>query len=147
MELVRWNPRNNFWGLRGHINNVFDGLLSPALNELAEAKSWAGVPSVDIYDNDDTIVIKAEMPGLEKEDIAIDVKDGVLTLTGERKADTEVDENNYYRRERVYGSFKRRFNLPAEVNLEMIKADYTNGVLKIDIPKPEKVKPRKITIH
>ena len=58
-----------------------------------------------------------------------------------------VDENNYYRRERVYGSFKRRFNLPAEVNLEMIKADYKNGVLKIDIPKPEKVKPRKITIH
>ena len=147
MELVRWNPRNNFWGLHRHINDMVHGMMSPALQETAENRPRIGVPSVDIYDNDDTIVIQAEMPGIGKKNITIDVKDGVLTLTGERKVDAEVKEDNYYRRERGYGSFKRGFHLPAEVNPEMIKADYTDGVLRIDIPKPEKAKPRKITVH
>lgn len=148
MELVRWNPRNDFWGMHRRLNRMFDDLLVPATHRESNAHPLlSGVPAVDIVENENSIVIQAEMPGVDKKDIEIDVKDGVLTLKGERKADSETKEENYYRRERVYGSFQRVFTLPSEVNHEAIKADYKDGVLKIDIPKPEKTKPKKITIH
>ena len=104
-------------------------------------------PVVDIYDNDDTIVIKAELPGMDKKDIDIDIKDRVLTIKGERSHDNEVKEENYHRRERSFGTFHRSFRLPADTDADKIKADYKDGVLKIDIPKPEKRKPKQITIH
>jgi HSP20 family protein len=78
-------------------------------------------PVVDMYDEDDRIVIKAELPGMEKKDISVDVKDRVLTLSGERNYDNEVKEENYYRRERAYGKFQRSFSLPADVNSDNIK--------------------------
>jgi HSP20 family protein len=104
-------------------------------------------PVVDIYDNEDNIVIKAELPGIDKENINVDVKDGVLILKGERSSDNEVKKDKYYRRERMFGKFERAFNLPADVDPDKIKADYTDGVLKIDIPKPEERKPKQITVH
>jgi HSP20 family protein len=102
---------------------------------------------VDIFDKDEAIVIKAELPGMEKKDIAIDMKDGVLTLKGERFHEEEVKEENYYRKERTSGKFHRAFKMPEDVDPEKIKADFKNGVLTIDIPKPEERKPRKITVH
>jgi HSP20 family protein len=107
--------------------------------------SW--YPAVDMFDDGDKIVIKAELPGMDKKDISVDIEDRVLTLSGERNYDNEVKEENYYRRERASGTFKRAFNLPAEVNSDKIKADFKDGVLKVEIPKPEAKKPKQITVH
>jgi HSP20 family protein len=102
---------------------------------------------VDIYDDGDKFVIKAELPGMDKKDISIDLKDRVLTLKGERSHDNEVKEDRYYRKERAYGKFERTFTLPVGLNHNDIKADYKDGLLKIDIPKPEEEKPKQITVH
>ena len=102
---------------------------------------------MDIFDDSDKIVIKAELPGIDKKDISIDLKDRILTLKGERAADNEEKEDRYYRRERTYGKFERSFTLPTGLNPDKIKADYQDGVLKIEVPKPQEEKPKQITIH
>jgi HSP20 family protein len=104
-------------------------------------------PRVDIYEAENAIILKAELPGVEKDSIVVDVKDRVLTLKGERSSDNEVAEESYYRRERTFGSFERRFNLPDNVDPEKITADYADGILTVGIPKPEEARPRKITVH
>jgi HSP20 family protein len=126
---------------------MFDDGFYPINRDEVELSMGSWNPVVDVYDNDDIIVIKAELPGIDKEGIEIDVKDRVLTLKGERSSESEVKDDNYYRRERSFGKFERAFNLPADVDPDKIKADYKDGVLKIDIPKPEEKKPRQITIH
>jgi len=102
---------------------------------------------VDIYDHDKTIVINAELPGIDKKDIVVDVTGNVLTLKGERSTANEVKNEKYHRRERTFGKFERAFTLPEDVDPEKIQADYTDGVLEIKIPKPEKKEPKKITVH
>jgi HSP20 family protein len=104
-------------------------------------------PVVDIYDNDDSVVIKADLPGLSKDDITIDLENQTLTVKGERSLENEVKEENYYRRERAFGKFHRAFTVPAEVNPDQIKANFKDGVLKIEIPKPEEQQPKQITVH
>ncbi len=147
MELIRISPIRNRFGLRCRKPVMFDDFFYPLLRDVGEISRLSWNPEVDIYDGDDTIVIKAELPGIDKKDIHVDVKDGVLILKGERSSDNEVKEDKYYRRERMFGKFERAFTLPADVNLDKIKADYTDGVLKIDIPKPEQSKSRQITVH
>ena len=92
-------------------------------------------------------MIKAELPGVDKKDIKIDLKDRLLTLSGERSYDNEVKEENYYRRERSYGKFQRAFTLPADVDSEKIKAEFKDGVLEIEVPKPEEKKAKQVTVH
>jgi len=104
-------------------------------------------PAVDLYEKDDYFVIKAELPGVDKKDIAIDLKDRVLTLSGERSYENEVKEDSYYRRERSYGKFQRAFTLPADVDSDKIKAEFKDGLLQIEVPKPEEQKPKQVTIH
>ena len=104
-------------------------------------------PAVDLYEKDDHFVIKAELPGVDKKDISIDLKDRVLTLSGERSNEHEVKEENFYRRERSYGNFQRTFTLPADVDADKIKAEFKEGLLKIEVPKPEQQKPKQVTIH
>ncbi|MDH3356001.1 MAG: Hsp20/alpha crystallin family protein [Desulfobacteraceae bacterium] len=147
MELIRWNPTRDMFSLRHQMNHLFDDVFRPAVRGDSKLSMWDWNPTVDIYDNDENIVIKAELPGIEKKDIVIDVKDGVLTLKGERSFDNEVKEKKYYCRERTFGKFERVFRLPAKVDPEKISADYKDGVLKIDIPKPEEQKPKQITVH
>jgi HSP20 family protein len=106
--------------------------------------AWA--PPVDLYDTDDACVVKAELPGLSKDDIHIEVHDHTLTLRGERKHEAEVKEEHYQRRERSYGSFQRAFWLPAMVDAEKIQASFKEGVLALRLPKSEATKPKRITI-
>jgi HSP20 family protein len=129
------------------MNHFFNDASYPVFKVDEELAMCNWNPVVDIYDNEDNIVIKAELPGIDKKDIVIDVKDRVLTLKGERSVDNEVKEENFYRRERAFGKFERAFTLPTDVDSEKIKADFKDGLLKIDIPKPEKQKPKEITIH
>jgi HSP20 family protein len=148
MKLVKWNPMSDMLGIRRQTNHLFDDVFSPLFRSDDSLLSrWNWHPTVDIYDNDDNIVIKAELPGIDKKDIDIDVKNGVLTLKGERSFDNEVKEEKYYRRERAFGNFERTFRLPAKVDPEQINANYKDGILTIDIPKPEEQKPKQITVH
>jgi HSP20 family protein len=147
MELVRWNPIRDMFGMQHRMNRLMENFFLPAQNLPREDAPWDWNPSVDIYDRGDMIVLKAELPGVDKEHIEVDVKDRVLTLKGERSLDNEVQEDNYYRRERSFGKFVRRFTLPVNVNIEDIKAEFKDGLLKVDIPKPAENKPKQITVH
>ena len=147
MELIRWNPMRDMFSFRHQMNHLFNDVFRPVVRGDEELSMWNQYPTVDIYDNDEHIVIKAELPGIHKKDIVIDVKDGVLTLKGERSSDNEIKEENYYCRERTFGKFERVFRLPAGVDPEKISADYKDGILKIDVPKPEGKKPKQIAVH
>jgi len=135
MNLVKWNP----WR---EMEAIFP---TSWLSDEFGMGRWE--PAVDILDNKDKIVIKAELPGVDKKDIKIDLKDHVLTLKGERSYENEVKEDNYYHRERTFGKFQRSFRLPLDLDPDKIKADYQDGVLRIEIPKPEEEKPKQITVH
>ena len=147
MELVRFNPGRNFFSLMHPFNSVFNDIFSPSGDRDKSLAGWNWNPKVDIYDDKENIVVKAELPGVAKEDIVVDVKDRVLTLKGESTHDNEVKEENYYRRERGPGCFERAFTLPEDVNPDSINAEYKDGILTVTIPKPEKQKPRQVTVH
>ena len=146
MNLVRWNPWREMSTLQHRINHLFNEPFFRG-GEDDELRMGTWYPAVDMFDDDDKIVIKAELPGMDKKDISVDIENRVLTLSGERNYDNEVKEENYYRRERATGKFKRAFNLPADVDEDQIKADFKDGVLKVEIPKPEEQKPKQITVH
>ena len=147
MELIRWNPTRDMFSFRHQMNHLFNDVFRPVVRGDEGLSMWNQYPTVDIYDSDENIVITAELPGIDKKDIVIDVKDGVLTLKGERSSDNEIKEEKYYCRERTFGKFERVFRLPADVDPEKISADYKDGILKIDIPKPEEKKPKQIAVH
>ncbi len=108
------------------------------------AVSWS--PAVDIYETEDKIVVKAELPGVDRKDVSIEIRDNTLILKGEKKAEKTVKEENYYRLERSYGSFQRTFSLPVNIQQDKITAKYKDGVLEILLPKVEEAKPRQIKI-
>ena len=147
MRLVKWTPSREMATMHNYINRFFDDSFLSGEFDGDGLKLAHWHPMVDVYDREGEIVIKAELPGMEKKDIAIDIKDGVLTLKGERSYDNEANDNKYYRRERVFGKFERSFNLPDGLDTDKIKADYKDGLLRVEIPKPEEKKPKKITIH
>jgi len=144
MDLVRWNPWRDMMDLQKRINNIFEETFVSRTGEKSNLFNWN--PAVDVYEEGDNLVIKAELPGVNKDDIEIDVKETVLTLKGERSAQNEVKEDKYYRRERSYGKFMRSFTLPAHVDPEKITADFKDGILNITITKPEKEKVKKVSI-
>jgi len=147
MDLVRWNPVKEMAALHNRINRLFDDTFFRTGWSDEDVSLGAWYPAVDMYDQDGHLVIKAELPGLSKKDISIDVKDGVLTLKGERSLENEVREENYYRKERAFGKFQRSFTLPADVDPNKIKAEFKDGLLKIEVPMPEEKRPKQITIH
>ena len=122
-------------------DNAFGSLLNKDYYEEGRL-----TPTVDVYEKDDKYVINAEIPGLEKEDIKIDVKDGALSLSGEKKYEEKKEDENYIRVERRYGKFERRFNLPENVDVEKVSANYKNGVLEVTLPKKEEAKPKQIDV-
>jgi HSP20 family protein len=146
MQLVKWNPMRDMLSFNSRADRFFNDFFNPSRGVNVTEK-WGWNPRVDIYEEDNAIVLTAELPGVERDNISVDVKDGVLTLKGERSSENEVTEESFYRRERSFGSFERRFNLPDNVDPEKITADYKDGVLKVDIPKPEDVQPKQITVH
>jgi len=147
MQLVRFNPTREMVSFQNRFNQLFDNFFYPDARGVEPTSEPSWNPRVDIYDEKDNIVVKAELPGIEKKDVAVDLKGRVLTLKGERSYDNEVKEDKYFRREIHFGRFERSFTLPGEVNPEAVNAEYKDGVLKINIPKPEENKPREITIH
>ena len=106
--------------------------------------AWA--PPVDIFERQDHLVIRAEVPGVRKEDMDVRIENGVLTLHGERKQETDVNEANAHRLERVYGAFTRSFTLPTTVDATKVAATYKDGVLEVTVPKVETAKPKQVQI-
>ena len=147
MQLVTWTPWREMASLRNRMNRIFNDSFFRDENTDDELSLRHWNPVVDIYDNEDAIVIKADLPGLSKDDITIDLTNRVLTVKGERSYENEVKEENYYRRERACGKFHRAFTVPAEVDPDQVKADFKDGVLKIEVPKPKAQQPKQITIH
>ena len=144
MYLTTYRPR---FGLRPHRHtSLLDDFFAPFSTDFHEIGSGLH-PAVDIYEKDEKIIVEAELPGIEKEKIKVDVKGRLLTLSGEHDREEETDEDGKYRRERRFGKFERTFKLPFEVTEEHIDASYTNGVLVLKIEKPEEQKPKQITIN
>ena len=153
MAITRWRPRyewSPFRALRDletEMDRMF-GLTRWPVVERGATDLLEGVwsPSMDVYQTEDKIVVKADVPGLEKKDFDISVVNSHLTIKGERKHENEVKEDNYHRIERVYGTFERSFELPATVNAEKIQAEYKDGVLEVTLPKKEEAKPKQIAV-
>lgn len=147
MAIIRWDPFRNVATLQDRINRLFEDSFprSRDIDEDISMCEWK--PSVDIYETEEGIVIKAELPGVNKEDVSVEVKNNILTLKGESFVDKEIDEDKYYRRERCFGTFHRTFTLQDTVLPDKIKAKFRNGVLEIEVPKPEEEKPRQISVN
>jgi HSP20 family protein len=145
MALVRWSPWSTLPTLQDRINRLFEDAF-PQVEGREDAGLFEWRPMVDTYEKDDAIVIKAELPGVNKDDIAIDINNNVLSIRGERKHEKDVNEDNYFRRERFYGKFQRAFTLPDNVDAEKIDANYKDGILEVKVPKTEQSKGKKIEI-
>jgi HSP20 family protein len=145
MAIMRFQPFvDDFQALQDRINRI---LADTALSRFSGEEtmgSWA--PLCDIYEIGDDIVVKAELPGVDQNDIDVQVENNVLTLRGERKREKEVKGDNVFRSERFYGSFSRSFTLPVSVDTGRIKAEFKDGVLHVTLPKVEEAKPRKIKV-
>jgi HSP20 family protein len=145
MELVRWEPFEGLNRIQSRINDLFDDTFGRARNyPTSTAGVW--VPPVDILESKDSYLIRAELPGMKKEDFNLEVRDGTLTLSGERKFEEAASGVEYHRVERVTGKFSRSFYLPQTVKHDSIKANYRDGILEVHVPKAEEAKPRQITV-
>jgi HSP20 family protein len=131
--------------LQDQVNRLFEGAFVQGRSGQAELATWA--PAVDIYEAQNELVAKVDLPGVEEKDIDIRLENNTLTIRGERKVEKTVDEENYLRIERAYGSFTRTFSLPNTVNPEAISASYNQGVLTVHMPKREESKPKQVKIN
>ena len=142
--LTRWEPFAGATTLQDQVNRLFHDVFERQGGE-SSLTAWA--PAVDIYESEHELVVKADLPDIDPKDLDIRVENNILTIRGERKFEKKVDEKNYLRVERAYGSFARSFSLANTVNTEAIKADYKAGVLTLSIPKREEAKPKQIKVN
>jgi len=140
----RWEPFRGTMTLQEQLNRVFGDMLERAGDE-SNLTPWA--PAVDIFETEHELVVKVDLPDVNPQDLDIRVENNILTIRGERKFEKKVNEENYLRIERAYGSFSRSFSLANSVKSEAIKADYQNGVLTLSIPKREEAKPKQIKVN
>ena len=143
MTLVRWDPFRELNQNR-QLDRFFDRWPSWA-DTPTSTSAWA--PNVDIFEAEDELVVKAELPGVDPKDVELNVENNVLTISGERRLEFEDKKENYHRVERAYGSFTRSFSLPQLIDENKIEAEYKDGVLTVHVPKHEKAKPRQIKIQ
>ena len=143
-SITRWDPFRNFSVLQDQFNRMVESGLKASPDNSA-LTTWA--PAVDIYETENDLVLKADLPEVAEKDIDIRVESNMLTIRGERKFEESVKEDNYLRVERAYGSFSRSFSLPTTVDTESIKANYKNGVLTVELPKRAESKPKQVKIN
>lgn len=142
-NLIRWEPMREVMTLREAMDHLFDDAFTRPVG-----MAGSSVPALDLYQTNDAVVVKAALPGFKPDDVQISVTNDVLTLRGEYKMDGGNGQNDavYHIRERRYGSFERSLTLPTSVQTDKAKADFENGILTIQLPKSEEVKPKSITI-
>ncbi|CAG0997942.1 Spore protein SP21 [Anaerolineae bacterium] len=143
----RYDPFRELATLQERMNRIFDDTFSSASRREGEGLSATWTPPVDVLEKKDRIVLTAELPGFSEDQVQLRFEDGVLTLEGERRFEKEVDEARYHCVERSYGRFSRSFRLPANVDEEGISATFVNGLLVVELPKREEVRPKSIRIR
>ena len=148
-SLVRWQPFQELTSLQRQMNRLFESFggrtsLTPFEEDLS---AWEFGPPVDIIEDEQKLIFKVEVPGIEEKDIKVEVENNVLTVRGERKLEKDIKEENFRRMERHYGAFARSFSLPPSVDAEKIEANYNDGVLAIQMPKRAEAKPRQIKVN
>ena len=146
MSMVRFDPFREMAQMQDRINRIFgDAYTRRHDDDLTQRGEW--FPAVDIYENaNQEIVLKAELPGIVREDIDVRVENNTLTLRGERKRDTEVKQEQFHRVERTNGSFSRSFSLPSRIDTDQVRAEFKDGVLAITLPVKAEAKPRQIEV-
>lgn len=145
MSITRWDPFQNLATLQDQVNRLFENPLAGRRAESSNLTAWA--PAVDIYETENELVIKADLPDINEKDLDVRVENNMLTIRGERKFEQKVNEDNYLRIERTYGSFGRSFSLPTTVDTESIQAEYKNGALTVELPKRAESKPRQVKVN
>jgi len=147
MAIVRWDPFRELSDLQDRVGRLFGEYYGRrGEDDVMRRGTW--VPSVDIYDSGKhELVIKAELPDMRREDIDISVENSTLTISGEKKMETGIEEDQFHRVERAYGHFSRSFSLPATIDTEKVTAEYKNGVLTLRLPTREEARPRQIQVQ
>ena len=144
-ELATWQqPVGRLSSLREEMNRLLDGSLAAFTGNAGLFGGWS--PSLDVYQDKDNVFVKAELPGMKKEEIDISFQDGMLTIAGERKQESKVHEGESYRSERFFGRFHRTISLPTKVEADKIKATYKDGILTVDLPKAAEAKAKQIEV-
>ena len=141
-NLIRWEPMREMLTLREAMNQLFDDSFTRPIN----MSGGSVLPAIDLYQDDEKVVVRAALPGLKAEDVQISVTGDLLTLRGEFKLVNDPKDVTYHLREQHYGAFERALRLPAEVQTDKSKADFENGVLTISLPKAEAIRPKTISI-
>ena len=146
-SMIRWEPFRELSTFHDRMERLFNEVTGHFARP-NESDLTAGLwnPPVDVYETNDSIVMKADLPDVKQNEVDISVDGNTLTIKGERKREKEINEKSYYRSERIYGSFVRSFTLPGTVDPEKIEATFTNGVLKLTLPKREETKPKQIKV-
>lgn len=145
MALIRWEPVRELNTIQSDMNRLFNTFFaSPTAGNGGSFRRW--IPAMDLVEAENDFVLKADLPGLNEDDVKIEVEDNVLTISGERKSEREDHKEGYYRVERAFGSFRRSLTLPEGVDPESVQASFERGVLEVHVPKPEDRKPRKVEI-
>src|SRR5215213_1097139 len=144
MALVRWDPVRELDSLQGDMNRLFDRFFETRTNGGSAGRRW--IPAMDLAESEDQLVLRGDLPGLTEDDIDIEIKDNVLTVSGERKAENEEKSERYYRVERSFGNFSRSLTLPQGVDTGKVEANFDKGVLEVRIPKPAEAKPTRVQI-
>jgi len=142
--ITRWDQSRGLTTLQDQVNRLFEGNFTRDRSGHADLATWA--PPVDIYETENELVVKADLPDLQEKDIDVRVENNTLTIRGERKFEKDINEDNYLRVERAYGPFTRSFSLPNTINSEGIRAEYRKGVLTLHMAKLEESKPKQIKI-
>ncbi len=143
-DVATWSPFEDLVNMQRELGHVFDSLFTDFDANGSFVNQWA--PHVDVMEHKDAYLIKAELPGVKKDDVKIVVQDSVLKIKGEKNQENEEKDSNYHRIERSYGSFERSFNLPTGVKSDKIDATYKDGVLTVTLPKAEEAKPKEIEV-
>jgi HSP20 family protein len=144
MAIVRWDPFRELVAMQERLNRFFDEARRSDDDVMTQG-DW--IPAVDIFQTDQhEVVLKAELPGLKREDIDVQVENNTLTIKGERRQEKSVAKEHYHRVERCYGTFSRSFSLPNTIDSEKVRAEYRNGVLSVTLPLREEAKPRQIQV-
>lgn len=143
MSITRWDPFHHL-NFQDQVNRLFDTSFRVRPEESA-LTAWS--PAVDIYETENELILKADVPDINEKDLDVRVENNMLSIRGERKFEQKVKEENYLRVERSYGAFSRSFSLPNTVNTEAIKAEYKNGVLTVELPKRVEAKPKQVKVN
>jgi len=145
MAIVKYNPFRELRTMQEQMNRLLDLAWNKEGGEELKEGIWQ--PPVDIYEDEESVIIKAEIPDVDQKDIDVRIEDNTLTLKGERKLDQSVRKENYHRVERYYGFFQRSFSIPPTIDQEKVSATCDRGVLTVILPKKEEKKPKQITVE